>query len=75
VLSLGGWNGVRHGFFGLALDAVLQRIRTKAKKRNGRRELIAPRLPYFPGGSGGSRQIDSFNSFEARKATFLLALI
>jgi hypothetical protein len=28
-----------------------------------------------PEGQAGIRQIDSFNSFEARKATFLLALI
>jgi hypothetical protein len=37
---------------------------------------IAPHLPLFPGGSGRkSRQIDSFNSLDARNATFLLALI
>jgi hypothetical protein len=36
---------------------------------------IASRLPLSPEGQVESRQIDSFNSLDARNATFLLALI
>jgi hypothetical protein len=73
VLSLGGRNGLRHGFLDLALDAATG-IGTKTKETaGGGLSLHACRIS--PEGQAGSRQIDSFNSFEARKATFLLALI
>jgi hypothetical protein len=47
----------------------------QAKKETAGVKPAASRLPLFPEGQAESRQIDSFNSLEARKATFLLALI
>ena len=46
-----------------------------SEKQNGRREATLRACHCSPEGQAESRQIDSFNSLEARKATFLLALI
>ena len=58
---------------GLQGDARVRALKRKAAAQ----ELAAPSLPLFsPEGSACDlRQTDSFNSLEARKATFLLALI
>jgi hypothetical protein len=56
---------------GLQGDA---RVRAPKRKAAGRELSQLPACRYFPGGSGLG-QTDSFNSLEARKATFLLALI
>ena len=47
------------------------------KRKAAGQELAAPSLPLFSpeGPACDLRQTDSFNSLEARKATFLLALI
>jgi hypothetical protein len=53
----------------------MQALPPEPKKETAGGSLLLHACRISPEGQAGSRQIDSFNSFEARKATFLLALI
>jgi|SoimicMinimDraft_3_1059731.scaffolds.fasta_scaffold22343_3 hypothetical protein len=51
------------------------RARITVKSETADVELMLRACRFSPEGQAESRQIDSFNSLEARNATFLLALI
>jgi len=53
----------------------MQALWSEAEKESAGGSLSLHACRISLEGQAGIRQIDSFNSFEARKATFLLALI
>jgi hypothetical protein len=52
-----------------------QSLRNRLNAKRQAKSLSLQARRYFPEGPAKDRQTDSFNSLEARKATFLLALI